>query len=97
MIIPLLLLKFGFNSNWDVLFLDSARSKIIVVPIIIDIIGYLLMTIPYFFWDYTDEKQFKVIEVLRRREEVTRKQMQAEKTNEQQPPVDAAVGEEVLS
>lgn len=97
LIIPLLLLKFGFNSNWDVLFLDSARSKIIVVPIIIDIIGYLLMTIPYFFWDYTDEKQFKVIEVLRRREEVTRKQMQAEKTNEQQPPVDAAVGEEVLS
>ena len=55
------------------------------------------MTIPYFFWDYTDEKQFKVIEVLRRREEVTRKQMQAEKTNEQQPHVDAAVGEEVLS
>ena len=97
LIIPLLLLKFGFNSNWDVLFLDSARSKIIVVPIIIDIIGYLLMTIPYFFWDYTDEKQFKVIEVLRRREEVTRKQMQAEKTNEQQPSVDAAVGEEVLS
>lgn len=97
LIIPLLLLKFGFNSNWDVLFLDSARSKIIVVPIIIDIIGYLLMTIPYFFWDYTDEKQFKVIEVLRRREDVTRKQMQAEKTNEQQPPVDAAVGEEVLS
>ena len=97
LIIPLLLLKFGFNSNWDVLFLDSARSKIIVVPIIIDIIGYVLMTIPYFFWDYTDEKQFKVIEVLRRREEVTRKQMEAEKTGGQDVPVDAAVGEEVLS
>ena len=47
LIIPLLLLKFGFNSNWDVLFVDDSRIKIIVIPIIIDIIGYLLMTIPY--------------------------------------------------
>ena len=40
-------------------------------PIIIDIIGYFLMTIPYLFWDYDDAKQSKVIQVLRRREEVT--------------------------
>ena len=78
LIIPLLLLKYGFNNNWDILFVDSARIKIIVIPIIIDIIGYILMTIPYFFWDYTDEKQFKVIEVLRRREDVTRSQMKNE-------------------
>lgn len=78
MIIPILLLKFGFNSNWDVLFIDSSRVKIIVVPIIFDIVGYLLMTIPYFFWDYDDDKQNKVMEVLRRREEVTRKQYNEE-------------------
>ena len=71
LIIPLLLLKFGFNSNWDVLFVDDSRIKIIVIPIIIDIIGYFLMTIPYLFWDYNDEKQSKVIAVLRRREQVT--------------------------
>lgn len=78
LIIPLLLLKFGFNTNWDVLFIDSSRIKIIIVPIIIDIIGYLLMTIPYIFWDYNDDKQNKVMEVLRRREEVTRKQYNEE-------------------
>ncbi|MCR5484716.1 MAG: MFS transporter [Clostridiales bacterium] len=72
LIIPLLLLRFGFNSNWDVLFIDESRIKIIVIPIIIDIAGYILMTIPYLFWDYTDEKQSKVIAVLRRREEVTK-------------------------
>ena len=70
LIIPLLLLRFGFNSNWDVLFIDESRTKIIVIPIIIDIIGYLLMTIPYIFWDYDDKKQRKVIQVLKRREEV---------------------------
>lgn len=78
MIIPILLLKFGFNSNWDVLFIDSSRIKIIVIPIIFDIVGYLLMTIPYMFWDYDDDKQSKVMEVLRRREEVTRKMYKAE-------------------
>ena len=78
LIIPLLLLKFGFNTNWDVLFIDASRIKIIVVPLIIDIIGYLLMTIPFFFWDYDDDKQSKVMEVLRKREEVTRKQYNLE-------------------
>lgn len=78
LIIPLLLLQYGFNSNWDVLFLDSTRSKIIVIPMIIDIIGYVLMTIPYFFWDYNSEKQNKVMAVLKRRAEVTAKQAEAE-------------------
>lgn len=78
LIIPVLLLKYGFNSNWDVLFIDSSRIKIIVIPILFDIAGYLLMTIPYLFWDYDDEKQNKVMEILRRREEVTRKQYNEE-------------------
>ena len=69
LIIPLLLLAHGFNSNWDVLYVDSSRSSIIMIPIIIDIVGYLLMTIPYLFWDYDDDKQNKVMAVLRRREE----------------------------
>ncbi len=92
LIIPLLLLKYGFNSNWDVLFLDSTRVKIIVIPLIIDTVGYFLMAIPFFFWDYTDDKQFKVMEVLRRREEVTRKQLETE-----QPAAaeEAVVSEEV--
>lgn len=73
LIIPILLLKFGFNSNWDVLFVDASRVKIIVIPILFDIAGYLLMTIPYFFWDYDNAKQNKVIQVLKRRAEVTEK------------------------
>ncbi len=70
LIIPLMLLKYGFNSNWDVLFVDSARRSIIAIPLIIDIIGFVLMTIPYLFWDYDDQKQNMVMEVLKRRAEV---------------------------
>ena len=73
LIIPVLLLRFGFNSNYDVLFIDESRKNIIVIPIIFDIAGYILMTIPYLFWDFDNEKHRKVIEVLRKREEVTRK------------------------
>ena len=74
LLIPLLLLNHGFNSNWDVLFVDSARRMIIAVPLIIDVIGFSLMTIPYFFWDYDSKKQNMVMEVLKRRAEVTEKQ-----------------------
>jgi Na+/melibiose symporter-like transporter len=78
LVIPILLLKFGFNSNWDVLFVDMSRVKIIVIPILFDITGFLLMTIPYFFWDYDSNKQNQVIQVLKRRAEVTEKKAEAE-------------------
>ena len=74
MIIPILLLKWGFNSNWEVLFLDGVRRNIIVIPILVDVVGFTLMTIPYFFWDYDAKKQGMVMEVLKRRAEVTEKQ-----------------------
>ena len=94
LIIPLLMLRGGFNSNFDILFIDESRRNIIVVPIIMDIIGYLLMSIPYFFWDYDDEKQNKVMEVLRRREEVTRKQMEAGDDSSPEEKVAALQNEE---
>ena len=78
LIIPLMLLKYGFNSNWDVLFVDDARRNIIVVPLIVDVIGFVLMTIPYFFWDYDSKKQNMVMEVLKRRAEVTVKKAEEE-------------------
>ena len=91
LIIPLLLLRYGFNSNWDVLFLDDSRIKIIVIPIIIDVVGYLLMTIPYLFWDFNDEKHSKVIQVLRRREEVTGKTEQTDDADDAQPVAETEV------
>ncbi|MGN0573789.1 MAG: hypothetical protein ACI4IX_07600 [Acutalibacteraceae bacterium] len=78
LIIPLMLLKYGFNSNWDVLFIDDCRRNIIVIPIIVDVIGFFLMTIPYLFWDYDSKKQNMVMEVLKRRAEVTEKEAEKE-------------------
>ena len=68
LIIPLIVLKSGFNTNWDVLFIDNTRFTIIAVPIIIDLVGHFLMMFPYFFWDYNNEKHNYVMEVLKQRE-----------------------------
>ena len=78
LIIPLMLLKYGFNSNWDVLFIDDSRRNIIVIPILVDVVGFALMTIPYLFWDYDSKKQNMVMEVLKRRAEVTEKKAKEE-------------------
>ncbi len=73
LIIPLFLLKYGFNSNWEVLFIDDSRRNIIVIPLIVDVIGFFLMTIPHLFWHYDSKNQNMVMEVLKRRAEVTEK------------------------
>ena len=88
LIIPLLLLAHGFNSNWDVLYVDSSRIYIIIIPILIDTVGYLLMSIPYFFWDYDEDKQNKVMAVLRRREEVTSKQADVPSEEREEATID---------
>lgn len=82
LIIPLLLLKYGFNSNWDVLYIDESRIKIIAVPLIIDIVGYVLMTIPYIFWNYDTAMHKKVINVLERRATLLNEESENEKEPE---------------
>ncbi|MCQ2463774.1 MAG: MFS transporter [Clostridia bacterium] len=67
LIIPLLLLKNGFNNQYDILFLDSARNGILVIPLVIDLIGYIFMTVPPLFWDYNIDQHEYVMEVLKQR------------------------------
>ncbi len=68
LIIPVLLLRNGFNSNWDVLFIDDSRVGILVVPLMFDLIGHALMMIPYLFWDYNNKQHLYAMEVLKQRE-----------------------------
>ena len=65
LIIPLMFAAVGFTSDWDVLYMDDVRVKCMVIGIAFDLVGYLLMTLPYiFFWDFTDEKHREVMRVL---------------------------------
>ena len=68
LIIPVIILKGGFNSNWDILFIDSARFNILAVPLAFDLAGFVLMIIPYIFWDFNNPQHEYVMEVLKQRE-----------------------------
>lgn len=70
LIIPVLILSNGFNSNWDVLYLDDSRAGILVVPLMFDLIGHALMMIPYLFWDYNNKQHLYAIDVLKQREKL---------------------------
>lgn len=68
LVIPLMFYRCGFTSDWDVLFIDSVRVKCMLIGLAFDMLGYLLMCIPYlFFWDYSDEKHTEIMKVLQQR------------------------------
>ena len=54
------------------------QAKRLIYCISIPSISFMLMTIPYLFWDYDSRKQNMVMEVLKRRAEVTEKKAQEE-------------------
>ena len=70
LIIPMIILRSGFNSNWDVLYIDSARFNILAVPLMFDLVGFVLMIIPYLFWDFNNPQHEYVMEVLKQREKL---------------------------
>lgn len=68
LIIPLMFVGAGFTSDWDVLYMDDVRIRCMVIGIAFDLVGYVLMLLPYiFFWDYTDEKHVEIMKVLQER------------------------------
>lgn len=80
LIIPILFYRYGFTSDWDVLFVDDIRTKCMIVGVAFDLVGHLLCCIPYlFFWDYTDEKHAEVIAALQERERLATEEEAREK------------------
>lgn len=88
LIIPILFYRYGFTSDWDVLFVDDIRTKCMIVGVAFDLVGHILCCLPYvFFWDYTDEKHAMVIKTLEERAAAAEAELAAERA--------AAAGESV--
>ncbi len=94
LIIPLLFYRYGFTSDWDVLFDDDIRTKCVIVSVAFDLVGHILCCIPYLlFWDYTDEKHEMVIKTLEERAAAA----EAELLEEQGVVLEAAAGAETVA
>lgn len=66
-IVPMLLAKVGFTSDWDVLFDQAILNKVFNIYTWASILSTVLMTIPFFFYDLTKEKHDMCVEELQAR------------------------------
>ena len=75
---PFLFAKFGYTSDWDVLFDTQIFNNIMNVYVILTVVGLIISTIPYIFYNYTREQHDNCVEEIRQRETLnTQEEVQA--------------------
>lgn len=65
---PWLLGKFGYTSDWDVLFDATIFYNVMYVYVFLTIGGLIISTIPYLFYNFTKAQHEKCVEEIRLRE-----------------------------
>ena len=65
--LPGLLAKIGFTSDWDVLFDQTILNQVFSLYTWATIISTILMTIPFLFYDLTKEKHDMCVRELQER------------------------------
>lgn len=55
-VVPWMLKTVGFTSDWDVLFDSHILSEVFSIHTWMSVIGLILITVPFFFYDLTREK-----------------------------------------
>lgn len=65
---PFLFAKFGYTSDWDVLFDTQIFNNIMNIYVILTVVGLIISTIPYIFYNYTRTQHDKCVEEIEQRE-----------------------------
>lgn len=65
---PFLLAKFGYTSDWDVLFDTQIFNNIMNIYVVLTVVGLVISTIPYIFYNYTRSQHDKCVEEIEQRE-----------------------------
>lgn len=68
LISPWLLGKFGYTSDWNVLFDTQIFGNVINIYILLNIVGLVLSTIPYFFYNLTKKQHDECVKEIAERE-----------------------------
>ncbi len=56
LVMPWILSRIGYTSDWDVLFDTAVFNNVINIYVILTLIGLVISTVPYFFYNLTKEK-----------------------------------------
>ena len=75
---PFLMKTVGLVSDWDVMYDDGIRNRVIMLHIIVSLFGTLLQALPFIFYDLTPAKHQKIIEDLEQRAQEEREEVAAE-------------------
>lgn len=67
LIMPWLLKSVGFTSDWDVLYDSQILNSVFSIYTWGSVIGLVLVTIPFFFYDLTREKHDMCVKELQER------------------------------
>lgn len=67
LIVPYLLKTVGYTSDWDVLFDSAILNNVFNIYTWASIIGLVLITVPFFFYDLTKEKYDRCVKELEER------------------------------
>ncbi|MDR2687960.1 MAG: hypothetical protein LBB75_09415 [Oscillospiraceae bacterium] len=69
---PFLMKTVGLVSDWDVMYDDGIRNRVIMLHIVASLFGTVLQTLPFLFYDLTPARHRKIIEDLQQRAEAER-------------------------
>ena len=75
---PWLLGKFGYTSDWDVLYDGTIFNNIMIVYIALNVVGLIMSTRPYLFYDLTRAKHDEYVAEIAEREALKKQPVQAE-------------------
>lgn len=88
LVAPAVLAKYGYTSDWDVLFDTQIFGNIMNVYVILTIIGLVISTAPYIFYNFTRAQHDQYVAEIQAREEAEAL------ANGNAPEADADVAEE---
>lgn len=68
LVAPSILATYGYTSDWDVLFDSAIFGNIMNIYVILTIVGLVISTIPYIFYNFTKEEHDRCVAEIEERE-----------------------------
>ena len=66
---PMLMKSVGLVRDWDVMYDDDIRNRVIMLHIVISLFGTVMQALPFIFYDLSPEKHRRILEDLKQRAE----------------------------